>query len=439
MRQQRVGKAGHGGTRTSKNPPPSSIHDNTYVPCHQCDAIRMQCTHTPIQSHEQREGGRVSQCWEGCSLARSVDLDVPLLVLLPALEDVLPGLALALSHALEHLQYPRHHALEPAEVHVCALVHPVKDLLGVLLHLVLDVHLAALLVVLLTGQRVVQPELVRVLLQDRLPLLVVQQTVAVGHPQEQPRQALESVAGRRLLHKQAAQEPSVRRDAGAGGDHDEVRSRFVLRHEHHLARRAGQLEFVTGLRVTQVVGAHALLLRHLLARLGVIVDGPPHAQRGRVASHVVAVACGRDRVQPDALRLAVLGVDAWRDDAVGLSLPVGHLAVMVDDDVTGLSGGLFAHNPLDAHDLADAGCLFAVGVDGDVGHVIVGGRLEEVLLGLHVGPLVPLRPHPQVLQTAHHLLGSGGEEGETAAEQQASEEGEEELHDAARRRSTTTL
>lgn len=43
-----------------------------------------------------------------------------------------------------------HHALETAEVDVCAVVQQVKDLICVFLHLVLNVHLAALLVLLLT-------------------------------------------------------------------------------------------------------------------------------------------------------------------------------------------------------------------------------------------------------------------------------------------------
>ena len=47
-------------------------------------------------------------------------------------------------------QLTRHHALETAEVDVCAAFQQVKDLVSVLLNLILDVHLAALLVLLLT-------------------------------------------------------------------------------------------------------------------------------------------------------------------------------------------------------------------------------------------------------------------------------------------------
>merc|ERR1719345_600532 len=68
-----------------------------------------------------------------------VDLDVPLAVLLPLLELVLPDDALLLGDAVKHLQDARHHALQAAEVHVAAVVHAREDLVGVLAHLVLDV------------------------------------------------------------------------------------------------------------------------------------------------------------------------------------------------------------------------------------------------------------------------------------------------------------
>merc|ERR1711924_158519 len=96
---------------------------------------------------------------------RLVDLDVPLAALLPLLKLLLPVDALRLADALEHVRDARHHALEAAEVHVRAVIHPVEDLRRVLLHLVLDVHLAALLVRLLARERVVEAEVVRV----RLP------------------------------------------------------------------------------------------------------------------------------------------------------------------------------------------------------------------------------------------------------------------------------
>merc|ERR1719453_1835046 len=144
-----------------------------------------------------------------------VDLDVPLAGLLPLLELVLPDEALLVAHLLEHLGDARHHALEAAEVHVRAVVHAVEDLVGVLLDLVLDVHLAAVHVGLLTREGVVEAEVVRVRLENGLPLVIVQQRIGVRHAEEEPGQALVRLAVRRLLDEQAADEGAVRRDAGA--------------------------------------------------------------------------------------------------------------------------------------------------------------------------------------------------------------------------------
>ena len=71
---------------------------------------------------------------------------MPLALLLPVLELLGPDNALLGGYLVEHGKNARHHALKSAEVHVCAFVHSVEHLVGVLLHLVLDVHLAALLV-----------------------------------------------------------------------------------------------------------------------------------------------------------------------------------------------------------------------------------------------------------------------------------------------------
>merc|ERR1711988_1956713 len=152
---------------------------------------------------------------------RLVDLDVPLARLLPLLELLLEVEALLLAHTLQHLGDARHHALEAAEVHVRALVHALEDLVGVLLDLVLDVHLAAVDVGLLAGEGVVELEVVGVLLEHLLPLVVVQERVRVGDAEEEPREALVRLAEGGLLDKQTADERAVRCDASAGGDHDE--------------------------------------------------------------------------------------------------------------------------------------------------------------------------------------------------------------------------
>merc|ERR1719487_610472 len=115
--------------------------------------------------------------YSACAL---VDLDVPLAVLLPLLLDLGPVETLALGDPLQHFCDPRHHALEAAEIDVRALVHAVEDLVRILLDLILDVHLAAVCVRLLSGERVVEAEVVRVRFEDRLPLVVVEEGVRVG-------------------------------------------------------------------------------------------------------------------------------------------------------------------------------------------------------------------------------------------------------------------
>ena len=53
-----------------------------------------------------------------------------------------------------------------------------------------DVHLAAVDVGLLARERVVELEVVGEVLDDRLPLVIVQEGVAVGDAKEEPRKAL---------------------------------------------------------------------------------------------------------------------------------------------------------------------------------------------------------------------------------------------------------
>jgi hypothetical protein len=54
------------------------------------------------------------------------------------------------------------------------------------------------------------------------------------------------------------------------------------------------------------------------------------------------------------------------DDTVGLALPVGDVAVCVDDDIARLAGGLGACDLLHAHDLALERLLRAEGVERQV-------------------------------------------------------------------------
>mmetsp|Transcript_5995 Transcript_5995/g.10231 ORF Transcript_5995/g.10231 Transcript_5995/m.10231 type:complete len:380 (+) Transcript_5995:74-1213(+) len=326
--------------------------------------------------------------WLYATFGDLVHLDVPLAALLEAAEPRVVVDVLRLAHLGEHVLDARHHALEAAEIDVAALVEAVEDLVSVLLHLVLDVHLATLLVLHLAAERVVEAEVVRVLLLDRLELVIVEEGVRVGDAKEEPRKALVRLGSRSLLNKEALPERAVRRDAGAGGDHDDVGLRLVLRHEHDLARRAGHLHLGARLGVAEVVRAHTLLGRVLGAELRAPVGGAANAEGGGVAGHVVTVARRRDRVEADRVRLAVLRVGARRDHAERLALPVRHLALVVDDNVAGLAGGLRAHDALDRGDLAHERRLGLVSVHRDLRHVIVRRGLEEVLLGalgLHDG------------------------------------------------------
>merc|ERR1719316_2365701 len=178
--------------------------------------------------------------------------------------------------------------------------------------------------------------------------------------------------------EQTLEEGAVRRDARAGGDHDQVDRRVLLRDEHHLARRAGERQLIARAGVAQEVGADALLGGVVRLELRAPVGGAAHAERRGGAGHVVTVARRRDRVQADRVRLAVLRVKARRDDAVRLALPVGHLALVVHDDVARLARGIRADDALDADDLGGEGRLVLVRVDRD-------GRLVPVRVGLEEG------------------------------------------------------
>ena len=119
-------------------------------------------------------------------------------------------------------------------------------------------HLAAGLVVLLAGKGVVNTEVVGVLLLHGLPLVVVQEGVGVGNAEEEPGEALEGLAGRGVLHEEAADEGTVRGNASARSNHDQVGLGGLLGNEHDLAGGAGKGELVAGLGVAEEVGADAL-------------------------------------------------------------------------------------------------------------------------------------------------------------------------------------
>jgi len=215
---------------------------------------------------------------------RLVHLNVPLALLLEAREVVVEVEALLGAHLLEHVLDAGHHALKAAEVHVGTLVKGVEHLVGVLLNLVLDVHLATLLVGgALTGEGVVHAHLVGVLAEVHLELLVVQESVLVGNTEEQPGETLEVLAGGGGLAEEAAEEGAEGGDTGAGGNHDVGHVGVVLGHEHHLAGGASELELIAGLGVAKEVGADALLGGVVGLELGAPVSGAANAEGGGLA------------------------------------------------------------------------------------------------------------------------------------------------------------
>merc|ERR1719183_2487385 len=131
-----------------------------------------------------------------------VDLDVPLLGLLQALDPFIVINILLLGNSLQHILDSGHHSLQTAEVDVRTILQLLKDLIGVLLDLVLDVHLATGLVSLFTRKGVVKAEVIRELLLGLLELVIVKKGVAVGDTEEKPGFTLVSLGSRGIFEKE---------------------------------------------------------------------------------------------------------------------------------------------------------------------------------------------------------------------------------------------
>mmetsp|Transcript_74008 Transcript_74008/g.149114 ORF Transcript_74008/g.149114 Transcript_74008/m.149114 type:complete len:378 (-) Transcript_74008:68-1201(-) len=310
-----------------------------------------------------------------------VHLHVPLALRLEPLDPLIVLDAFALAHALEHGEHARHHALEAAKVHVRAVVEAGEHVIGVLLHLVLDVHLAPLHVVLLPAEGVVELEVVGERRGDALEFVVVEERVRVGHAEEEPAQALVVRARLGLLDEEALPEGAEGGNAGARGHHDDVGLGGGFRHEHHFARRPSHLHLGAGGRVAQVVGAHALLGRVVLPHGLVPVGGAAHAEGGLLTRHVVTVTGRSDRVQAHPVGLPVLWVGPGGDHAERLAFPVRHVTSVVDNNVAGLAGRLWANNALRRHHFAHERGLRLECVDRDAGLIVVWRSLQEILCG----------------------------------------------------------
>ena len=307
-----------------------------------------------------------------------VDLNVPLLLLLQALDPLIVVNALAGSNFLEHILDSRHHTLKTAEVDVGSVLQLGEDLIGVFLNLVLDVHLSSLLVGLFTRKGVVDSKVLRESTLGLLEFVVVKEGIAVSNSQEQPSFSLVGLGGRGVLVEKTTDESTVRGDTSSGGNHDVVGGRVLLRHEHNLSGRSGHLNFIARLGVTEEVGADTLLGWVLSLELRAPVGGTTDAQRSSLTSHVVSVSRRGDGVKTNVVGLSVL-LGARRNDTPGLSLPVREVTLVVNDDVASLTSSLWSNNTLGGDNLSSERSLVLVNIDRDVGLVIVRLGFQEIL------------------------------------------------------------
>jgi hypothetical protein len=305
---------------------------------------------------------------------------VPLSLLLKSLDEFFVINSLALAHLSKHILNSRHHSLQTAEVHVGTGIKLGEDLIGVLLNLVLDVHLSSLLVVLFTRKCVVKTEVIGELFLGGLEFIVVEKSIGVGNSKEQPGLSLVNIGGGGGLEEKTTDESTEWGNSSSCGNHDVIGGGVLLGHEHNLTGGSGHHDFVTGLGVTQEVGADSLLGWIVGLELRAPVGGTTDTEGSSLSGHIITVTGGGDGVKADSVRFAILLTDTWWDNTPGLSLDVGEVTVVVDDDVAGLSGGLGSNNTLGGNDLSGEGGLVLVGVDLDVGVVMVGGVFEEILL-----------------------------------------------------------
>mmetsp|Transcript_1215 Transcript_1215/g.880 ORF Transcript_1215/g.880 Transcript_1215/m.880 type:complete len:346 (-) Transcript_1215:11-1048(-) len=304
---------------------------------------------------------------------------MPLLGLLESLEPFVVVDALFGSNSLKHVSDSRHHSLKTAEVDVSTVAELVEDLVGVFLNLVLDVHLATLLVLLLTGKSVVNTEVVGELLLGSLEFVIIQQSIGVGNSKEEPGLSLVDPGGRGVLGKETTDETTVGSNSGSGSNHDVVGGGVLLRHEHNLSGGSGHHDLVTGLGVAKEVGADSLLGRIVSLQLRAPVGCATHAKRSGLSGHVISVTRRGDGVKTHGVGLSVLLANTWGHNTPGLALPVREVTVVVDDDVASLACGLWAHNTLCGHNLSSERSLVLPHIHRNSGLVIVWLSLKEVL------------------------------------------------------------
>jgi len=314
-----------------------------------------------------------------------VNLNMPLLGLLKSLNPLIIINTLGLANLSKHILDARHHTLQSTEIHVCARVQLGKDLIGIFLNLVLDVHLSTLLVLLFTREGIVQTEVIGEASLGILEFIIVKEGITVGNAQEEPGLTLVHASGGCILKEETTDETTEGGDTGTGGNHDVIGGGVLLGHEHDLTGGSSHGNLVTGGGVTQEVGADTLLGGVLGLKFRAPVGGTTNAEGSGLTGHVITVTGGGDGVKTNGVGLAVLLTVAGGDDTPGLTLDVGEITLVVDDDVAGLTGGLGSDDTLGGHDLTGEGGLVLVGVDLDSGVVVVGGVLEEVLFQVEGG------------------------------------------------------
>jgi len=231
------------------------------------------------------------------------------------------------------------------------------ELVAVLRHLRLDVHLLPCGILLLPRDGIVVPEPVGELLFHLFVLVVVENGRRVRDAEEEPSLALE-LALSHLVVEHVAVVGAHGGDTSACSEHDDVAVRPQVFGQQHLgARGTSDQHVIADVHVADMVRADASvhlglrkacagLVRLILADVAVGVLERPllllnlnhalHAQRNRL--RVLAVAhCGRgDGVETNLGGSLALFVRPRRDDSDRLALDVRHLAAVVEGDVRGL-------------------------------------------------------------------------------------------------------
>jgi hypothetical protein len=308
-----------------------------------------------------------------------VDLNVPLLGLLESLEPLVVVKSLGSSNSLEHILDTRHHTLKTTEVDVGTTGKLLEDLIGVFLNLILDVHLSSGLVLLFTGQGVVETEVVWVLSKSLLPLVIVEKGIRVGHSKEEPCFSLVGLGGRGVFDEKTTDETTVWGNTGTGGNHDVVSVWVLFRHKHDLSGWASHHNFGTSFSVAKEVRADTLLGWVIGLELWVPVGGTTDTERSSLSGHVISVTGRSDGVKTDRMWLAVLLAGTWGNDTPRLALPVWEVTLVIDDNVVGLTSSLRSDNLLRRDNLSGERGLILPDIDRNGGLVPVWLSLEEVL------------------------------------------------------------